>query len=1129
MIRIPLNRGEVVQQNNHKYVIDSVIGNGATCIVYAAHYTDTSGREHHVNIKECYPYNSVIIREQQDLKWMSEEKRTKDIEAFRDTYDKLMEMQNGFDLHNSTVRIFDLLEANQTLYSVMDVNIGITFDKDQCSLTDALKTVSALTKVVGKYHKNGYLHLDIKPGNFLVLPETRELIILFDVDSVTPIEAIRTGKVMGISYSEQWAAPEQVQGKISKLCPATDLYAIGAILFEKVMGRPVSNDDISIFADWDFDGPEFERENPKIKRLLRNVFHKTLAANVKRRWQNADELSAALDEIVRFLYAVKPYLISKCPPENDNFVGRNRELKEIHEAFTVRGKAVFLHGEGGIGKSSLAIAYGNKYVRDYDAVIFVRYSDSLTKLIEEASQQIQNFEGDINERKRMFLNLLDEHILLIVDNFDIAVDQESELNQLLQYHAHFLFTTRTDFLTVYDGEITQIEVGALPEHELIQIFEHSSELSGAEDQLDYLKKLLKYIQYNTYVTELLGNQTAASGWTPEMLYLKLKNGIDALSESEKVRTRKDGHVLKQTIPQIIRVLYRIANLNDDKKQVLRNLYLLRFLYLDKAGYRTYTGAKAREIDTLNDMCETGWVQYDGKYYRLHPLIEELVNHDLTPCAENCGGIFSYMSKCIEETLIKNGVQLCEVYFDRITTNCELLCMFFTNIDLQNYYHLQLALYWTINFISDHMSMEKEMTKRENMRIHSLHIISKDFFRRLFNQMEKSINIESISCSDVYFIYYNLLVAILVSDDSEKQIDRLFYVFDKSITATDSLELKDREECINYLYSTIATLIETGYMIPRTFIDIVYHRRPKAFADIKDIIGDEYGLILSDEECEDIQFEDKQLWEYTDMADDYEITEEDLFNRNSDLLRGILTPKTDIIGLVRQYISSHKEAPLNVARDVFEVLMYLKDTVILHCENNVFDDDTGWKVFEALLGIELKLLNNDECQDDEQTKEYCKNLTTEEEWTLNSEYVSKEIMIKAVECYLIVAYSANEKIEEYEDLITNYIDKYGKIDKDIEMLYILSYYMKQIHKSSWLLPFFIRYVVKREKASYDNSAIIVDCYPMYKEIVALTEEALKEGAVPEKYRNNFEKIKLQYKNRINSVIGKDVRLRNEIKE
>jgi len=269
MIRIPLNSGEVVQQNNHKYVIDSVIGNGATCIVYAAHYTDTSGREHHVNIKECYPYNSVIIREQQDLKWMSEEKRTKDIEAFRDTYDKLMEMQNGFDLHNSTVRIFDLFEANQTLYSVMDVNIGITFDKDQCSLADALKTVSALTKVVGKYHKNGYLHLDIKPANFLVLPETRELIILFDVDSVTPIEAIRTGKVMGISYSERWAAPEQVQGKISKLCPATDLYAIGAILFEKVMSRPVFNDDISIFADWDFDGPEVERENPKIKRLLR--------------------------------------------------------------------------------------------------------------------------------------------------------------------------------------------------------------------------------------------------------------------------------------------------------------------------------------------------------------------------------------------------------------------------------------------------------------------------------------------------------------------------------------------------------------------------------------------------------------------------------------------------------------------------------------------------------------------------------------------------------------------------------------------------------------------------------------------------------------------------------------------
>lgn len=282
MKRVPLNQGDKINLNNREYTIDTVIGDGATCIVYSAYYEDNLGLPHRVNIKECYPYNADVIREGETLVWMSENERIQKPLSFTTTYKKLMNNQKG----NYIVHAFDIGRCNETLYIVMDANDGVTFDNDNANnLSDILTTVKLLAYVVGEYHKNGYLHLDIKPSNFLVYPRPSDHIILFDMDTITPIKDIKSGKVQVCSYSDDWAAPEQKQGKINKLCPATDIYAIGAVLFEKVMGRQVECGDSCLFAEWEFDGDLFEDVNPKIKRLLSNIFRKTISANIKCRYQ----------------------------------------------------------------------------------------------------------------------------------------------------------------------------------------------------------------------------------------------------------------------------------------------------------------------------------------------------------------------------------------------------------------------------------------------------------------------------------------------------------------------------------------------------------------------------------------------------------------------------------------------------------------------------------------------------------------------------------------------------------------------------------------------------------------------------------------------------------------------------
>ena len=96
MLRMPLKQGETIQLNNRQYTIESVLGDGATCIVYSAYYNDNMGLVHYVNIKECYPFNCNITRVGQALVWESSNEKEIAFSSFRVAYQKLMMWQNNF-------------------------------------------------------------------------------------------------------------------------------------------------------------------------------------------------------------------------------------------------------------------------------------------------------------------------------------------------------------------------------------------------------------------------------------------------------------------------------------------------------------------------------------------------------------------------------------------------------------------------------------------------------------------------------------------------------------------------------------------------------------------------------------------------------------------------------------------------------------------------------------------------------------------------------------------------------------------------------------------------------------------------------------------------------------------------
>lgn len=820
-----------------EFCIECVIGEGASCIVYEATQKSGANKGLRYRIKECYPHNAAISRRGTTLLWKDESEREQAYRGIQLTHSLLLQLRNDEQLGDSFVHSF-LCEGNGTLYVVMSVTHAHTYEQEtEQSIHSALETARVLATHIGQLHNKGLLHLDIKPANFLVKHRPSTSIWLFDVDSFTSMSDISTGQVVCYPYSKGHAAPEQLCGKNKKLSPATDIYAIGSILFQKIMGRPVSNEDMGFFPDWEFSGELFENVNPKVFRILREIFRRTLAASPSRRYQTIDDLLVMIEKALSVTIDGKPYLQSSERSNTIHFVGREQEIADIRSAFSLGKRAVFLHGEGGIGKSSVAIAYSEQYRSMYDAVIFLRYRDSLEHLLTDV--HICNYEDDNDPGKklRMLRKLLDKNVLLIIDNFDVEIDQDEFLPELLTYPAHLLITSRTNFSSVYEGSIAQIEVERLPDEHLVELFSIASQMAALQfAEKESFAKLCKHVEYNTYMVDLLGRQCVASCISVDVLWERMKNGLTQLKTMEKVWSRKDNRPAKRTISDALRVLFRVADLSEDRQRALRNLYMLRFLSVDWEAYCVFSYVS--NIEEVNDLVELGWVQKHGVFFSLHPLIEELVQHDLQPAKENCS-VFSALQSRITDT-----IELYNTYGEAEEIerefNTKLLYSFAMHSDLSNHDILELILYW----------LRGAMLSDEGLPRSSYYSVDcEDLYCKLERLADSKIltpeEIVSIRC--IGFIYCLTDVRWVQDADGQVTEKRFSPIPPAYCTLMHSLyEVSHQYAC--QTITDIITALSKHLIddVPHQVIKSLYDFSPASFAEFEEVRW-KYALPLSDAE------------------------------------------------------------------------------------------------------------------------------------------------------------------------------------------------------------------------------------------------------------------------------------------
>lgn len=142
--------------------------------------------------------------------------------------------------HPNMVRAFDALEFDGYLFLVMELLDGDSLKSlanqgKAFTLVDALKVMLGLARAVGHLHDNGYLHLDIKPSNVMVLGDGRTKLI--DYGLAMPSEDTSRPGVKVFRGTAGYMPPEQLQ--LGKVGSGTDLYGTGKVfefLIENCLG-----------------------------------------------------------------------------------------------------------------------------------------------------------------------------------------------------------------------------------------------------------------------------------------------------------------------------------------------------------------------------------------------------------------------------------------------------------------------------------------------------------------------------------------------------------------------------------------------------------------------------------------------------------------------------------------------------------------------------------------------------------------------------------------------------------------------------------------------------------------------------------------------------------------------------
>lgn len=184
-------------------------------------------------------------------------------------------------------------------YFVMEFVEGWTFREMSLrgvwKLRDLLRALDQLLSALAAIHAAGIVHRDLKPENLLIDATGRLRLLDFGIAKDQESPLTEPGMILGtVSYM----APEQARGE--QATPQSDVYAVGAIVFRVLTGRPVHVGDSAASRLWRTGTeppPPIRDVDPELPTALAEWVMRALAFDASRRFADAAEMREALRRV----------------------------------------------------------------------------------------------------------------------------------------------------------------------------------------------------------------------------------------------------------------------------------------------------------------------------------------------------------------------------------------------------------------------------------------------------------------------------------------------------------------------------------------------------------------------------------------------------------------------------------------------------------------------------------------------------------------------------------------------------------------------------------------------------------------------------------------------------------------
>src|SRR5437016_5718009 len=202
--------------------------------------------------------------------------------------------------HPGIVPIHEVGERDGQCYFSMKLVEGGQLDevvrREPMPIRQSAELIAKVARTVHYAHEHGILHRDIKPGNILLDKNGEPHLTDFGLARLVETESTVTG-TLELLGTPSYMAPQQAAGGTTKVSKATDVYGLGAVLYQLLTGNPpfaggTTYETIRLLLNTE---PRKPRAlNPKIDRELSTICLKCLEKDPQRRYLAAAGLAEDL-------------------------------------------------------------------------------------------------------------------------------------------------------------------------------------------------------------------------------------------------------------------------------------------------------------------------------------------------------------------------------------------------------------------------------------------------------------------------------------------------------------------------------------------------------------------------------------------------------------------------------------------------------------------------------------------------------------------------------------------------------------------------------------------------------------------------------------------------------------------